>query len=117
MNSINKIARVAGLLYLSFVPLAFFGFPYGSSDLFVPGNAAATANNIMASESQFRLSIVITLLGAIVMLFVVLVLYKLLKPVNKNMVYGYICSGRCPYRDAQRAYPLWLVIKGVNAEQ
>ncbi len=85
MNSVNKIARVAGLLYLSLVPLAYFGFPYGPSHLFVTGDAAITANNIMASESLFRLSIVVNLLGAIVNVFVVLVLYRLLKPVNKNM--------------------------------
>jgi hypothetical protein len=78
-------ARVAGVLYLSFVPLAFLGFPYGPSHLFVPGDAAATANNIMAAESLFRLSIVINLLGAILNVFVVLALYRLLKPANKNM--------------------------------
>ncbi len=85
MNSINKTARMTGLLYLLFVPLAFLGFPYGPSHLFVPGDAATTANNIMAAESLFRLSIVINLLGAILNVFVVLALYRLLKPVNKNM--------------------------------
>jgi len=39
----------------------------------------------MASESLFRLGIVSDLLASIVMILVVLVLYKLLKPVNKNM--------------------------------
>ncbi len=78
-------ARVAGVLYLSLVPLAFLGFPYGPSYLFVPGNAAATANHIIASESLFRLGIVINLLGAIVNVFVALALYRLLKPVNKNI--------------------------------
>jgi hypothetical protein len=78
-------ARIAGFLYLLFIPLASFGFPYGPSHLFVPGDAARTANNIMASESLFRLSIVINLLGAILNVFVVLALYRLLKPVNKNV--------------------------------
>ena len=78
-------ARVAGVLYLSLVPLAFFGFPFGPSHLFVPGDAATTANNIIASEWLFRLSIVINLLGAIINALVVLALYKLLKVVNKNM--------------------------------
>ena len=85
MNSINKTARIAGFLYLLFVPLAFFGFPYGPTHLFVPGDAATTANNIMAAASQFRLSIVINLLGALLNVFVVLALYRLLKAVNKNM--------------------------------
>ena len=78
-------ARVAGVLYLSLVPLALLGFPYGPSHLFVPEDAITTVNNIIASESLFRLSIVINLFGAIVNVFVALALYRLLKPVNKNM--------------------------------
>ena len=82
-GSINKTARVAGLLYLLLVPLGIFGILYGPS--VVPGDAAATASNILASESQFRLGIVSALLVQIVNIFVVLTLYKLLQPVNKTM--------------------------------
>lgn len=78
-------ARVAGVLYLSLVPLAIFGFPFGPSRLFVPGDAATTANHILASESLFRLSMAINLLGAIINALVVLALYRLLKVVDKNM--------------------------------
>jgi hypothetical protein len=46
---------------------------------------AATAANILASESLFRLGIVSILLGQIIGLVVVLALYELLKPVHKNM--------------------------------
>lgn len=79
--SVNKTARVAGLLYLTLVPLAFFGVP----DANVPGDAATTASNIMATESLFRLSIVSALLTQVVNIFVVLALYQLLRPVSKNM--------------------------------
>jgi hypothetical protein len=58
---------------------------FTSSGLIVPGDAAATARNILASESMFRLGIVIALLVQIVNIFVVLFLYKLLKPVNKSI--------------------------------
>lgn len=85
MNSINKTARLAGFLYLMVVPLGIFTVMYVPSRLIVPGDAAATANNIMASELLFRLGIVSDLLASIVMMLVVLVLYKLLKPVNKSM--------------------------------
>jgi hypothetical protein len=78
-------ARVAGVLYLSLGLFAPFSLLYVPSTLIVPGDAAATANNIMASESMFRLGIVGSLLTAIVNIFVVLALYQLLKPVNKNM--------------------------------
>lgn len=79
----NKTARVAGFLYLLMAPFGIFGILWASS-LIVPGDAAMTANNIMASESLFRLSIVSALMVQIITIFVVLVLYKLLKPVNKN---------------------------------
>jgi hypothetical protein len=76
-------ARVAGFLYLTMVPLGFFGM-YGHSNLIVPGDAATTVQNIMASESLFRLSIMSALIVQIVNILLVLVLYKLLKPVSKN---------------------------------
>ena len=77
------LARTAGLLYLLMIPLGIFGILYVPSSLFVPGDAAATAANIMASESLFRLSIVSALILQIIQILLVLVLYKLLKPVNK----------------------------------
>jgi hypothetical protein len=57
---------------------------YVPSSLIVPGDAATTASNIMASESLFRLGIVSALLLQIVNILVVLLLYKLLKPVNRT---------------------------------
>jgi hypothetical protein len=80
----NKTARVAGFLYLLMAPFGFFGMLYVPSILIVPGDAAITANNIMASESLFRSGIVSTLMVQIINILMVLVLYKLLKPVNKN---------------------------------
>ena len=56
---------------------------YVPSSLIVSGDAATTASNIMASESLFRLGMVSALLGQIIGILYVLILYKLLKPVNK----------------------------------
>src|SRR5215813_381675 len=78
-------ARIAGFLYLILFPIDLFGFLYVPSRLVVPGDVAATAANIMASEPLFRLGIVSILLGQILGLLTVLVLYEVLKPVNKNM--------------------------------
>jgi len=83
-KEIKKTARVAGFLYLLMAPFGFFGMFYVPSILIVPGDAATTANNITASELLFRSGIVSALIVQIVNIFVVLVLYKLLKPVNKN---------------------------------
>jgi hypothetical protein len=62
-----------------------FGVLYVPLALIVRGDVATTANNIIASESLFRLSTVSALLTSIVYIFLVLALYQLLKPVNKNM--------------------------------
>lgn len=77
-------ARVAGILYFLFA-FAPFGLIYVPARLIVPGNPSATASNIMASEALFRLGIVSNLLSNISILFLVLALYQLLKPVNKNI--------------------------------
>ncbi|MEE9464298.1 MAG: DUF4386 domain-containing protein [Candidatus Neomarinimicrobiota bacterium] len=77
-------ARAAGLVYLIALPFMVFSFAYVSSTLIVPGDAAATANNIMASEGLFRSGIVSWLIGQTVFMLLPLVLYKLLKPVNKS---------------------------------
>jgi len=83
MNSINKTARIAGFLYLIPWVLSLTNY-FLRQSLIVPGDAAVTANNITASESLFRLSIVSDLIVQVVFVLLVLVLYKLLKPVNKN---------------------------------
>ena len=54
MNSINTTARMAGFLYLVLAVLSAFGLVYVPSLLIVSGDAAATARNIVASESLFR---------------------------------------------------------------
>lgn len=78
-------ARVAGFLYLLANIPAPFALIYLPSLLIVSGDATATANNIMASESLFRLGIVGLLFNSIVNIFLVLALYQLLKVVNKYM--------------------------------
>jgi hypothetical protein len=80
----NRTARIAGLLYLIMLPIGMFHMFYVPSTLIVPGDAATTANNIMASELLFRSAIVSALVLQIVNTFLVLVLYRLLRPVNKN---------------------------------
>lgn len=80
---VRRSARLAGGLYLALMPLAFFSFFYVPSVLFVPGDAATTSRNIMASDLLFRSAIASHLITQIVFVFLVLVLFRLLKPVNK----------------------------------
>jgi hypothetical protein len=81
----QRRARVAGLLYLSLGLFAPFSLLYVPARLIVTGDAAATANNIMASQSLFRLGIVSALVTQIVNVLVVLALYQILKPASRNM--------------------------------
>ena len=48
------------------------------------GNATATANNILAHETLFRLGIVADPITFVIFIFVVLALYRLLSGVNKT---------------------------------
>jgi len=78
-------ARVAGALYLVANLFAPFTLLYLPSRFIVRGDAAATANSIMASESLFRVGIVGNLFTFIANILLALALYQLLKVVNKNM--------------------------------
>jgi hypothetical protein len=85
MNSTRKNARVAGFLYLLLVLIGPLRLIYIPSTLFVHGNATATASNIAAHETLFRLGIVGDLLTATIGLAVSLALYRLLKGVDQNL--------------------------------
>ena len=83
MNSIKKTARMAGFFYFMYFVTTIM------SDLcrdrfIVLGDAARTANNIMASEWLFRLSFVGDLISAVFFLLAAWALYVLLKSVNKD---------------------------------
>ena len=81
----DKTARVAAFVFLIIFCLGVSAELFIRPDIIVPGDAARTVNNIMASESLFRLSLVSELIRQIFIMLLSLVLYKLLKPVNKNI--------------------------------
>jgi Domain of unknown function (DUF4386) len=85
MNSTRNPGRVAGLLYLLASIVGFFAMGYVPDRLIVSGNAAATANNIEASETLFRLGIAAELISQAAFIFVALALYALLKGVNQRL--------------------------------
>lgn len=58
MNSIQKTARVTGILILIMAVIAPFSMIYVPTTLIAPGDAATTAHNIVASEGLFRLGMV-----------------------------------------------------------
>jgi hypothetical protein len=83
-DSIKKTARLSGILYLLMGITSAFGLLYVPSKIIIAGNAAATAKNIIASESLFRIGIASTLIGQVIFIFLVLALYHLFKSVNKT---------------------------------
>src|SRR5438105_6759361 len=84
MDSIKKTARLAGLLYLLSSLPAPFGLIYVPNKLIVPGDAAATAGRIRSFENLLRWGIAAELLSTVVFVFMVLVLYRLFKPVSEK---------------------------------
>ena len=72
------------MLYVLASIVGFFAMGYVPNKLIVHANAAATANNILASETLFRLGIAGELIGQAVFVFVALALYDLLKGVNQR---------------------------------
>ena len=83
MNPRKGTARTAGLLYLLLAVTGGFSMLYVPS-LIVPGDAAATAANIAANESLFRLGIFSGLISQVVFVLLVLALYALFRGVSKG---------------------------------
>jgi hypothetical protein len=84
MDSPNKVARIAGLLYLIEIVTGIFSLMYVPSRINVHGDAVATVQNVTANEFLFRLDVVIGSISDVVALVLPLVLYKLLSPVSRN---------------------------------
>ena len=85
MNLTNNPGRAAGLLYLLLVLAGPVRILYIPSKLFVHGNATATASNIVAHESLFRLGMLSDLFVGTIVIFLALALYRLFKVVDQNL--------------------------------
>lgn len=85
MSSPKRLARIAGVFYL--LVAVFGGFSEGFVDLkmYVAGNAAATAANVLADPGLVRLSVVSHLLDATFFVLTAMALYILLQNVHKSV--------------------------------
>lgn len=81
----RTLARVAGLLYLIIIVCAGFSEGYVRAGIIVPGDAAATAKNIAASELLFRIGFAGDLVAFMSDAAVSVLLYVLLKPVSRTL--------------------------------
>ncbi len=95
-SSARRLARTAGVLYLGVAVLGGWAHGYVRPMVYVPGDAAVTANNVVEHASLVRYGVVADLAQATLMLFVVLALYRLLqhagRPVARAMVVLVIVS-------------------------
>jgi uncharacterized protein DUF4386 len=84
-ESQRKAAKVAGFMYLFTMVTANFAEFYVRGQVLVPADAMQTARNIAASAGLFRLGIACDLLTLIGDVVLVVALYAVLKPINRNL--------------------------------
>lgn len=84
MDVMNRRTRRAGLVYLALVGVAPVRLMLIPGRLFVRGDAAATAANIGAHATLFRVGLVADLLAALLLLAVALALYRLFEHVDRD---------------------------------
>lgn len=83
MTSRNKTARLAGVLYLFLIIGGIISLKLIPSRLMVWESASKTIENITTNEPLFRLGIACGIITFLIYMILPLVLYKLLREVNK----------------------------------
>jgi hypothetical protein len=84
-TSPKRLARVAGVLYLLVGIFGGFAEGYVEPKMYVAGNAAATAANVVANSGLVRLGVVADLFDGTFFVFLALTLYILLKHVHTSV--------------------------------
>lgn len=93
MTQLSKNARIVGFLYLLLVFAGPLRLIYIPTVLFVHGDAAATATNILAHEALFRFGIIGDLFGGAVLIFLSLAFYRLFKDVDHYQAVLLVITG------------------------
>ena len=83
--SVQSYARIAGVLFLLSIVAGAFGEAYVPIKLIVSGDATATAKNIVAFDSLFRMGFASYLVEAVCDIALSLIFYVLLRPVRKDL--------------------------------
>jgi hypothetical protein len=84
MASPKRLARIAGGLYLLVAIFSGFAFGYVLAKVYVPGDAATTAGNVVANSGLVRMGVVADLFQATAWVFLAMTLYILLKHVHQS---------------------------------
>ena len=84
MNSPKRLAKIAGLLYLGVGITGGFAEGFVEPRMYVAGDAATTAGNVVANAGLVRLGVVSDLVDQTLFIFLALTLYALLKHVHQS---------------------------------
>jgi Domain of unknown function (DUF4386) len=84
MSSPKRLARIAGFLYLLNGITAGFAFGYVLTKVYIPGNAATTAANVVANAGLVRAGMIADLFQGTEWVFLAMTLYLLLRHVHQS---------------------------------
>lgn len=84
IESPDVLARIAGVLFLIVVAMGIALELVFLADILVPGDAAATVKNLIASEVSFRATVFGYLVRQVFLALLALVVYKLFKSIDEN---------------------------------
>ena len=88
VTSPKRLARIAGVLYLLVGVFGGFAEGFVEPRMYVAGDAATTAGNVVANTGLVRLGVVSDLLDQTFFVFLALTLYVLLKHVHQSVARG-----------------------------
>jgi len=81
----QKASRVAGIMFLFCLIVPSLNWALILAGLIAPGDVIATANNIMANQTQFRIGIAVELIMSVALIILGVSLYTILKQVNRPL--------------------------------
>jgi hypothetical protein len=82
---VNAYARVAGFAYLATILLGIFSVNGVLGQVLVPGDIAATIDNMASSNWLFRLGVACEIVMYALVILLAQALYVVLRPVNRNL--------------------------------
>lgn len=116
--NVQRYARVAGALFLISLVAGGLGEAYIPSRILMSGDAAATVANIRSSDLLYRVGFATFMIESLCDITIVLLMYALLKPVNKqiSLLAGFIgLVGTAVFAVAELFYIAPVLILGGSA--
>jgi hypothetical protein len=119
MRLTRNPGRVAGLWYLALIVMGPLRLIYIPNQLFVSGNAPATAANIAAHPLLFRLGVTGDLIGAVLLVLMALALWRLFKEVDAHLavqvlIFGGVMPALLFFVNAANDLVVLMVVRGAE---